>query len=179
MNTLLEREIAFENKAKIDYGLVSIIMPNYNSEKYIKETIESVLAQTYQNWELIIVDDCSLDNSLELAKSFRDERIKIFSMSKNGGAAIARNKAIKEAQGKWIAFLDSDDLWITEKLEKQIAYMSNNDISFSYTDYDVIDESNNFITVFIPKFDSCTYEDILKHNHMGCLTVVYDSSKLG
>lgn len=168
-----------EQKPSIDYGLVSIIMPNYNCEKYISETINSVLAQTYQNWELLFVDDCSSDSSLEIAKSFEDERIRIFSKDKNGGAALARNKAIEEAKGKWIAFLDSDDLWMPEKLEKQITYMHNNNISFSYTDYDVIDESNKTISTFKPRLDVCKYKDILKHNHIGCLTVIYDSEKLG
>lgn len=163
----------------VDYGLVSIIMPNYNSEKYIEATINSVLAQTYHNWELLFVDDCSSDASLELVKAFQDERIRIFSMKKNGGAALARNKAIEEAKGRWIAFLDSDDLWIPEKLEKQITYMQNNGVSFSYTDYEVIDENNTIISTFKPQLDVCKYKDILKHNHIGCLTVIYDSDKLG
>lgn len=162
-----------------DYGLVSIIMPNYNSEKYVEATVRSVLAQTYQNWELLFVDDCSLDASLELISAFQDERIRIFSMKENGGAALARNKAIEEAKGKWIAFLDSDDLWMPEKLEKQITYMHENNIAFSHTDYDVVDENNTIISKFKPKLDVCKYKDILKHNHIGCLTVIYDSDKLG
>ena len=167
------------NASVDDYGLVSVIMPSYNSEKYIEATVKSVLAQTYRNWELLFVDDCSSDASLELANAFRDERIRVFSMKENGGAALARNKAIEEARGRWIAFLDSDDLWMPEKLEKQIAYMQNNGISFSYTDYEVIDESNTGISTFKPRLDVCRYKDILKHNHIGCLTVVYDAEKLG
>lgn len=163
----------------LNCGLVSIVMPNYNSEKYVEATLKSVLAQTYQNWELLFVDDCSSDASLALVRAFADERIRIFSMEKNGGAARARNKAIEEARGKWIAFLDSDDLWVPEKLEKQIAYMQNNDISFSYTDYEVIDENNAIISMFRPRLDICRYEDILKHNHIGCLTVIYNADKLG
>lgn len=163
----------------VDYGLVSIIMPNYNSEKYIEATIKSVLAQTYQNWELLFVDDCSSDRSLEIAQSFEDERITILFTDKNGGAALARNKAIEKARGKWIAFLDSDDLWMPEKLEKQITYMQNNDISFSYTDYEVIDENNKTVSIFKPRLDVCKYKDILKHNYIGCLTVIYDSEKIG
>lgn len=177
---MLVAEKIQEQKAVIaDYGLVSIIMPNYNSEKYVEATIKSVLDQTYQNWELLFVDDCSSDSSVELVNSFHDERIHIFSMDKNGGAAIARNKAIEKANGRWIAFLDSDDLWLPEKLERQLAYMQNNDISFSYTDYDVVDENNSVVSTFKPKLDVCKYKDILKHNHIGCLTVVYDSNKLG
>jgi glycosyltransferase involved in cell wall biosynthesis len=162
-----------------DFGLVSIIMPNYNSARFIKETIESVLAQTYNNWELIIVDDCSTDNSLEIIREYTDNRIKLLQNQKNCGAATARNNAIEMAEGRWIAFLDSDDLWTPEKLSKQIAYMIENEIAFTYTDYDVVDEQNNIITTFIPKLNICTYTDILKHNYIGCLTVVYDSYKLG
>lgn len=169
-----------EQKASIvDYGMVSIIMPNYNSEKYIEAAIKSVLAQTYKNWELLLVDDCSSDNSLELAKAFEDERIRIFSTKENGGAALARNKGIEEAKGRWIAFLDNDDLWTSDKLEKQIPYMQNNGIAFSYTDYEVIDENHTVISTFKPRLDVCKYKDILKHNLIGCLTVVYDSEKLG
>lgn len=162
-----------------DYGLVSIVMPNYNSEKYLKATIDSVLAQTYTNWELLFVDDCSTDSSLEIVRSYNDSRIKILQNEKNSGAAVSRNYALREAKGKWIAFLDSDDLWIPEKLEKQLAYMQNNDISFSYTDYEVIDEDNKIISTFKPKLDVCKYKDILKHNCIGCLTVIYNTDKLG
>ena len=130
-----------EQKAStVDYGLVSIIMPNYNSEKYIEATIKSVLAQTYQNWELLFVDDCSSDTSLELARTFQDERIRVFLMKENGGAALARNRAIEEAKGRWIAFLDSDDVWLPKKLEKQVAFMEHNNYHFSYTCYEEIDE---------------------------------------
>lgn len=122
--------------------LVSIIMPSYNTAKFITDTIQSVLNQTYQNWELLIVDDCSTDNSDEVIASFNDPRIKIFKNEKNSGAAISRNKAIAEAAGKWIAFLDSDDLWLPEKLEKQINFMRKNGYHFSYTNYVEIDEDN-------------------------------------
>lgn len=162
-----------------DYGLVSIVMPNYNCEKYLKATIDSVLAQTYTNWELLFVDDCSTDNSLEIVRSYSDDRIKILQNEQNSGAAISRNYALREAKGKWIAFLDSDDLWKPEKLEKQLAYMQENGIAFSYTDYEVIDESNKIVSTFKPSLDVCQYKDILKHNHIGCLTVIYDAEKLG
>ena len=104
--------------------LVSIIMPSYNTAKYIEESIKSVLAQTYMNWELLIVDDCSTDNTDEIVQPFlSDKRVKYLKNEKNSGAAISRNRALREAKGKWIAFLDSDDLWMPEKLEKQIAFM--------------------------------------------------------
>lgn len=167
-----------EKKAVEDYGLVSVIMPNYNGEEYLSETIKSVLAQTYQHWELLFVDDCSLDSSVELVNGFCDERIRVFSMKENSGAALARNKAIEEAQGRWIAFLDSDDVWLPEKLEKQIAYMHDNDILLSYTDYEVV-ENGRVVSIFKPRLDVCRYKDILKHNHIGCLTAVYDSGRLG
>lgn len=171
-----------ENKTTVttrDYGLVSIIMPNYNSEKYIRDTINSVLSQTYANWELLFVDDCSSDNSLEFAKSFDDDRIKIYSTERNGGAAIARNIAISNASGKWIAFLDSDDIWESNKLERQLENMVQNDFVFTFTDYDVIDDNNKTISTFKPRLDKCSYTDVLKHNHIGCLTVMYNAEKLG
>ena len=162
-----------------DYGLVSIVMPNYNSAKYLNKTLESVLGQTYPNWELLFIDDCSTYNSQEIVNANHDKRIKIFKNEKNSGAAVSRNYALREATGKWIAFLDSDDLWTPEKLEKQITYMQNNSISFSYTDYEVIDENNTIISTFKPRLDVCKYKDILKHNHIGCLTVIYDANKFG
>lgn len=159
--------------------LVSIIMPSYNTAKFITDTIQSVLNQTYQNWELLIVDDCSTDNSDEVIASFNDPRIKIFKNEKNSGAAISRNKAIAEAAGKWIAFLDSDDLWLPEKLEKQINFMRKNGYHFSYTNYVEIDEDNilNGTMVTGPKKVS----NLAMHtfNYMGCLTVMYDCEYVG
>lgn len=115
--------------------LVSVIMPSYNTSKYIVNSINSVRSQTYRNWELIIVDDCSTDNSLEIINSIQDNRIKIFQNEYNSGAAVSRNKALREARGKWIAFLDSDDIWAPEKLEKQLKFMKDNDYAFTFTDY--------------------------------------------
>ena len=115
--------------------LVSIIMPSYNTGKFIKETINSVLNQTYNNWELIIVDDCSTDDTEKIVNTIKDNRIKFLKNNTNSGAAISRNRAIKEAKGKWIAFLDSDDLWKKEKIEKQIRFMKENHYDFSYTNY--------------------------------------------
>lgn len=176
---LTNEETQIQTTAVVDYGLVSIIMPNYNSEKYVRATIQSVLDQTYQNWELIFVDDCSTDSSLEIVKSFGDDRIKVFQNETNSGAAVSRNYALRMAQGKWMAFLDSDDLWIPEKLEKQLAFMVENDIHFSYSDYEVIDEDNKVMSTFRPRLEVCKYEDILKHNHIGCLTAIYNAEKLG
>ena len=101
--------------------LVSVIMPSYNTENFIADSIRSVVTQTYSNWELLIVDDCSTDNTDNVVRPFlKDTRVKYFKNEKNYGAAVSRNKALREAKGKWIAFLDSDDLWEITKLEKQI-----------------------------------------------------------
>ena len=111
-------------------------MPSYNTGRFIKESIESVLAQTYSNWELIIVDDCSPDNTDDIVAPYlTDDRICYIKNEKNSGAAVSRNRALREAKGKWVAFLDSDDLWHPDKLEKQIAFMVENDYKFTYTDY--------------------------------------------
>ena len=120
--------------------LVSIIMPSYNTSNYIEASIESVRHQTYENWELIIVDDCSTDDTDEVVRPFlSDRRIRYLKNEQNSGAAISRNWALREAKGKWIAFLDSDDLWLPEKLEKQVAFMEQNGYHFSYTNYEEID----------------------------------------
>ena len=158
--------------------LVSIIMPNYNSAKYVKATIESVLAQTYTNWELLFVDDCSTDNSLEIVRAFNDDRIRILQNEKNSGAAISRNYALREAKGRWIAFLDSDDLWEESKLTRHIAFMQKEDIAFSFTDYSVINDDNELITQFKPKKEIYDYKAILKHCAIGCSTVIYDKNQL-
>ena len=119
---------------------VSIIIPNYNSEKFIEDSINSVISQTYDNWEMIIVDDCSSDNSQHkiLSLANKDTRIKTILLKKNVGAAEARNIALRKANGNYIAFLDSDDLWNNEKLEKQINFMIKNRVAFSFTSYNVI-----------------------------------------
>lgn len=155
-------------------------MPSYNTGRFIKDTIESVLVQSYCNWELIIVDDCSTDNTDEIINQYLvDERIRYIKNDINSGAAISRNRALKEAKGKWIAFLDSDDLWKPEKLEKQIAFMQKNGYHFSYTNYIEIDEKS------VPNGKSVTGpERITKHGMynycwMGCLTVMYDVDEVG
>ena len=163
----------------VDFGLVSIIMPNYNSEKFVANSIKSILAQTYANWELLFVDDCSTDKSVEIVKSLIDDRIKFFSTERNSGAAVARNMAIKAANGRWIAFLDSDDLWLPEKLEKQLSFMVEKDIAFSFTYYDVLNSDYDIVSSYKLKKTEYSYKDILKHNHIGCLTAIYDVDKTG
>ena len=162
------------------YGKVSIIMPSYNTAKYIDETINSVLKQTYTDWELIIVDDCSTDETDAIvSKYLTDERIKYLKNEVNSGAAITRNRALREATGKWIAFLDSDDLWQPEKLEKQLKFMADGGVAFSFSDYEVIDDVGSVKTVFVPRKDLYNYKDILKSCSIGCLTVIYNAEILG
>ena len=160
--------------------MVSIIMPSYNTAKFISSTIKSVLAQTYTNWELIIVDDCSTDNTDEVVEPFlSDSRICYIKNEKNSGAAVSRNRALREAKGKWIAFLDSDDLWLQEKLEKQIEFMKKNDCHFSYTNYIEIDENSmlNGRSITGPK--RITQHGMYNYCWIGCLTAMYDAETIG
>lgn len=164
------------------YGKVSIIMPNYNCEKFLDETINSVLNQTYPDWELLIVDDCSTDNSVEKIKSFcnKDNRVKLFVNEKNSGAAASRNLALREASGKWIAFLDSDDLWLPEKLEKQLIFMVNNGYWFSFTKYRQINEESERLGQVVVGPQKITRRN-LKYCccYLGCLTVMYNAEQVG
>ena len=159
--------------------LASIIMPSYNTAPYIKETIQSVLDQTYTNWELIIVDDCSTDNTEEVLATINDSRIRYFKNEKNSGAAVSRNKALREAKGQWIAFLDSDDLWMPEKLEKQINFMKKNRYSFSYTNYEEIDVDGNKTGIKITGPKRITKTGMFNYCWPGCLTVMFDADKIG
>lgn len=131
-----------QNSISCKPGLVSVIMPSYNTARFIGETIQSVINQTYKELELLIVDDCSTDNTDEVVASFSDHRIKYFKNPKNSGAAVSRNRALREAKGEWIAFLDSDDLWMPEKLERQIKFMQDNNYYFTCTGRDTIDEES-------------------------------------
>lgn len=160
--------------------LVSIIMPAYNAERFIRESIESVINQTYKNWELLVINDFSNDLTKVIVEEHckKDKRIKLLEQEKNKGVAKARNRGIKESKGKYVAFLDSDDLWKNNKLEIQIKYMQVNKIYMSYTGYSYISENGNFIKkIYIPK--SLTYKQALRGNQIGCLTVVIDKSKIG
>lgn len=160
--------------------LVSIIMPSYNTGAYIAKTIDSVLAQTYQNWELIIVDDCSSDNTDEIVSTYlSDDRIHYLKNEKNSGAAFSRNTALREAKGKWIAFLDSDDLWMPEKLEKQLSFMKTNGYFFSYTDYEEIDVNGKQTGVRVTGPRKVTKTGMYNYCWPGCLTVMYDAEKVG
>jgi len=164
----------------LEYGLVSIITPSYNSSKYIYDTIQSVVSQTYVNWEMIIVDDFSTDNSILIIQNILeiDSRIKLIKLKKNVGPAIARNKAIEISSGKYIAFLDSDDLWHKDKLEKQLKFMDRKGIYFTFSSYNLIDKNSKEIGLFEAK-NSIDYYDLLKTNSIGCLTAIYNAEVLG
>ncbi len=160
--------------------LVSIITPSYNTADYISETIKSVLSQSYKNWEMIIVDDCSTDNTDEVVAEFlSDSRIKYLKNESNSGAAVSRNYALREAKGKWIAFLDSDDLWSPNKLEKQLGFMKENGYHFSYTDYSEIDEQSSPLNVCVTGPERITKHGMFNYCWMGCLTVMYDAEYVG
>ena len=130
--------------------LVSIIMPTYNCGKFIAKTIDSLLAQTYDNWELIIVDDRSKDNTKEIVETYQkdDKRIKYYMLEVNSGAAVARTEAMKLATGSYMAFLDSDDIWLPNKLEKQIEFMDQNGYNFTCTAYEQIDEDDKAVLLW-------------------------------
>jgi len=159
--------------------LVSIIMPSYNTAAYIGESIKSVLNQTYVNWELIIVDDCSTDNTDEVVASINDGRIRYIENEKNSGAAVSRNRALREAKGRWIAFLDSDDLWTSDKLEKQVAFMTENDYHFSYTNYVEIDDKSEPNGIFVTGPKKISKTGMYNYCWPGCLTVMYDAEIVG
>ncbi len=161
--------------------LVSIITPTYNCGKFIGRTIESVQRQTYHNWEMIIVDDCSTDDTEDIVNKYKakDGRIKYHKLKTNSGAAVARTESMKLAKGSYMAFLDSDDIWHPEKLKTQLSYMRNNDIAFSCTAYEQIDEEDNLIgkTVSSPK--RINYNRLLLDCPVGNSTVMYNVDKMG
>ena len=164
-----------------NHGLVSIITPTWNSARFICETIQSVQSQTYQNWEMIISDDCSTDNTREVIEPYlkEDSRIKYICNPKNSGAAITRNNALKVAQGKWIAFLDSDDLWLPEKLEKQVTFMVEKGYAFSYHEYTEMTEEGKDMGVYVSGIQKVTKFNMYACCWPGCLAVMYDREAIG
>lgn len=166
---------------KTKQPMVSVVTALYNSAAFIGNTIESVLAQSFTDWEMIIVDDCSTDNSAEIAAGYRekDSRIIIISLEENSGAAVSRNKAIEAAKGRYIAFLDSDDRWHPQKLEKQLAFMQKRHFSFTHTWYEKYNEAGKSLGAIVTPPESMNYKSLLKSNRIGCLTVIYDTEKLG
>lgn len=161
--------------------LVSIIMPSYNCGKYVEETIRSVQAQTYTNWEIIFMDDCSTDDTVRFVSELRekDSRIRLYQNKGNMGAALSRNNALQEAKGRWIAFLDSDDQWEPTKLEKQVKFMEENNYKFSYTCYSEMDGDGNDTGVEVSGPKHVTKAGMYAFCWPGCLTVMYDREKIG
>ena len=160
--------------------LISIITPAYNCEKFVAEAIESVLQQSFHNWEMIIVNDASTDHTPSILQMYtkRDKRIRVITNSKNLGVAKSRNIAIEAALGDYIAFLDSDDIWFKEKLEKQLAFILENNLVISYSAYNTINEHGMYINSRIPPKE-ISYKDLLKSNHIGNLTAIYDCRYFG
>ena len=156
--------------------LVSVVIPMYNAESFIKETIISVINQTYKNMEIIIVDDKSKDNSAKIVEEMKklDSRIKYIKLVENKGVANARNIGIKNSKGRFIAFIDSDDLWKENKLEKQIKFMVKNNYGFTFTSYEYINEDGTFMNKVIHTKNCVDYEKLLNGNCIGCSTVVID-----
>ena len=178
VNKTKDQQLNTENKQEYINDLVSIITPAYNAEEYIAETIESVLDQTYPKWEMLIVNDCSKDNTAEIVQCYaaKDNRIKLINLKQNSGAAVARNTAIQNAKGRYIAFLDSDDLWKKEKLQKQLAFMQQNGYSFTFTAYEHFKDRKENIQNIVKVPKSLNYKQALKGNQIGCLTVMLDRS---
>lgn len=161
--------------------LVSIITPTYNTEKFITETLKSVQNQTYQNWEMILVDDASTDETVKIIQDFaeKDSRIKLFKLEKNSGNGFARNIALEKAVGKYIAYLDADDLWFPNKLEKQIQFLKENNLPFTFSFYDCIDEEGNSLNRRVEAPVNLTYDELFFCNYVGNLTAIYDADYFG
>lgn len=162
-------------------SLVSVIMPAYNSEAFIAESIQSVLEQTYQNWELWIIDDASTDSTRNIADRYaeKDSRIHLLKNSSNLGTHHTRNKGIKAAKGDYIAFLDADDLWKTEKLAKQLDFIQEKGISSCFSSYELISENGEELNKMVEALPELQYEKLLKANYVGNLTGIYDTKKIG
>lgn len=162
-------------------GLVSVIMPTYNCGRFVTETIQSIQAQTYESWEIEIVDDCSTDNTEAVVKSLMDQdtRIHYCRLDTNCGAAVARTEAMKRARGEYMAFCDSDDLWLPEKLEKQIKFMTDNGYAFSCTAYEQIDENSKSLKRVIKTIKKTDYNRLLLDCPVGNSTVMYNVGVMG
>ena len=160
--------------------LVSIIVPVFNSSKSVIETLTSIMNQTYKNWEAILINDASTDNSLEVIERFcgLDQRFTVINLKKNGGVSTARNQGILKAKGEYICLLDSDDYWKPEKLKVQIEFMIRKKIQFSFTGYELIDEKSIPLNKVIEVPESINYNELLKMNCIGCLTVMLDADLL-
>ena len=168
------------NDSKYEDGLVSVIIPSYNSSKYITKTVNSVLRQTYKNTEIIIVDDCSKDNTREVIKELEntDQRVRCIFHEKNGGAAVARNTGIENAKGRYIAFLDSDDVWESNKLSVQVPYLQGNH-PFVFCAYDTVDADGNPLGKKIKIKSLVKYKDLMTKTYISTPTVIFDRAFFG
>ncbi|MDK6233469.1 glycosyltransferase family 2 protein [Aerococcus sanguinicola] len=161
--------------------LVSIITPVYQAEKYLAHTIESVQAQDYKNWEMLLVDDCSPDQSAQIIKAYQaeDARIKYLKLDTNSGAAVARNRGLEVAQGRYIAFVDSDDYWTSDKLAKQLAFMKAEAYGFTYTNFAQVDEEGQVLKDRADLPQHLDYDGLLKNTAIACSTVMIDRHLVG
>lgn len=162
-------------------NFVSIITPVYNAEDFIKGTIESVVNQTFRNWEMLLIDDCSTDSSAEIIKEMAEEdsRIKYIKLEKNSGAAVTRNRGLEMAQGRYIAFLDSDDIWKPEKLEKQLELLRTENVGFCFTSYRYVLEDSTPTNKVARAPKKIDYNGLLKNTIIGCSTVLVDREIIG
>ena len=162
--------------------LISIIVPVYNAEKYILETMDSVLVQTYSDWELLLVDDCSCDRSAETIAKYaereKESRIRLIRQPSNQGAACARNRGLMEAQGRYIAYLDADDLWMPEKLEHELAFMRKKDAAFVFTGYEFADENGAGLGKVVRVPETLNYRQALSNTTIFTTTVMFDTEKI-
>lgn len=161
--------------------LVSILTPTFNTEKFIRATIESVQNQSYSNWEMILVDDASTDQTVSIIEEFaqNDSRIKLFKLEKNSGNGFARNIALEKASGKYIAYLDADDLWFPEKLDKQIRFLKTKNLPFTFSFYDCINDDGNNLKRRVETPVPLTYKELFFCNYVGNLTAIYDVDFFG
>lgn len=162
-------------------GMVSVITPTYNCSQFIGEAIESVQAQTYKNWEMIIVDDCSTDDTKEIVKGYaeNDNRIIYCCLDANSGAAVARTRAMQAANGEYIAFLDADDVWLADKLKKQLVFMKKHNVAFTCTAYEHINENGKALGRVIKTIPKVNYSRLLFDCPVGNSTVMYNVDRMG
>lgn len=163
-----------------DYGLVSIITPSYNCAKFIGETIESIISQTYVNWELLITDDCSSDDTRIVLEKYKkkDSRIKVFYLDNNSGSAVARNTSIANANGRYIAMCDSDDIWFPEKLERQLKFMDSNSYEMSHSSVLTCDEQGRINGLNVA-YHKVNFRQICNCDKVSAVTVMYDTKSIG
>lgn len=160
--------------------LVSVIMPSYNSERHIAEAIGSVRAQTLPDWELLVADDCSSDRTREIVRgvSVVDPRVRLLELGENSGAAAARNLSLSRARGRYVAYLDSDDIWYPEKLERQVAFMEERGAAFSCCSYEVIGEDGAPLGRTVRMLDECDYMGFLTHNLLQTVGIMVDVGRV-